>query len=527
MKSVFLPAILLLLTPVALAYNDDVIVERWKPIVTFAGNGQPTVAIDKLRGINEIQSLMVDHSSFDPPSQKFIGELWESIEDFNLQRFYRILPEQRGDWRELHVVGRRQGSEYFYVDASRQEAENIERVDTLGDSSLLVRAKQISLPEKGQTHFLMGADWQLGWGSYSWQSFRSTVNESIGILSLPDTTLPAAQTADSERFHKFARSLSATLGDEDIAIIAPLWAAFPSLWEQFSRLGRVDNVLVDKSMSIYGLDPAKDTIKDVDVVISLDPEKIAVLYPAIASYIERVDDLLTVTLDLHSPDGRLMKIGLDTTGLKLHVSMLVNGDGLVPVENDRPKPEKTLYFRDQEIALMAVVNATVDMLGVTTDISNIRSNLLYRPFGDGLRIDLNMNTLPAVAVKGRALGFIPTGLIDALIPANIDAIVLEFMEVAVKGNDGKGIEASLTLQNTPSWGVTRLALAGQIEALDSLLARIGVAIVNQRMIPSEAQGKELIALAKSSRQAFDQDLARYEKIISTQQLALAPSHQGY
>jgi hypothetical protein len=240
-----------------------------------------------------------------------------------------------------------------------------------------------------------------------------------------------------------------------------------------------------------------------------------------------VDDLLTVTLDLHSPDGRLMKIGLDTTGLKLHVSMLVNGDGLVPVENDRPKPEKTLYFRDQEIALMAVVNATVDMLGVTTDISNIRSNLLYRPFGDGLRIDLNMNTLPSVAVNGRALGFIPTGLIDALIPANIDAIVLEFMEVAVKGNDGKGIEASLTLQNTPNWGVTRLALAGQIEALDSLLARIGVAIVNQRMIPSEAQGKELMALAKSSRQAFDQDLARYEKIISTQQLALAPGTQHY
>lgn len=515
----FLLMLLPLGSTVTFAYSETDIVDRWKPIVIFAGNGQPRLAIDKLRGINELQSLMVDHSTFDPQSKRFIDELWGSIEDFNLTRFYSILPEQNGEWRELHVQGRRQGDEYCYVDVSRQNANAIERINTLGDSSLLVRAKQIHAPDN-RTHYLMGADWHIGWGSYSWQSFRSTVNESVRILSLPEPAPGDVSVAERERLRSIVRGMDSKLGDEDIAIIAPLWAAFPHLWEHFSGMGRVENVLVEKNASLYGLDPARDRIKDVDIIISLDPEKIKRNYPAIASYLDRVDDLLTLTLKLSTPEGQLLKVSFDTTGLTLRISMLVDGDGLVPVDNDRPKPEKTVHFGDTDLHMMAVVDATIDMLGVTTDVTNIRSTLAYHPFGDGVRIDLNLNTLPTVKVQGRALGLIPTGFIDALLPTNIDEIILEFMQVAVKGNDGKGIEASIALQNTPTWGVTHMALNGHVEALDSLLARIGVAIVNQRLIPSEAQGNELITLARTSRKAFDQDLAQYEKIVGSSNVAL-------
>lgn len=516
MKKHFLLAALALLPPVASAYDQGSIMARWKPIVTFAGNGQPAVAIDHLRGINEIQSLMLDHTRFDTGSQRFIEDLWSSIGDFNLARFYSILPEQEGEWRSLRVQGIRQGPYYCYIDASKMTPALITPVDSLGQSSLMVRARKMHFVDTGKTHYLLNADWQIGWGAYSWQSFRETVNESLRILSLPEPTIAAGNASERERIHTQIRQMSGRLGDEDIAVLAPLWAAFPHLWQRFSQIGKVENVLVDKHSSIYGIDPRGQGLKDVDIVISLAPDAFARHYPALAAYIQRIDDLLHADLALSNADGRLINISLDTTKLTLRVSMVVNGSGLVPIANDRARVEKTVYFADQDIRLTAVVNAQVDLLGITTDINELRSTLTYQPRGEEARIDFHMNTLPVVGVKGAALGFIPTGVIDAMLPADMHGIVTEFMKVAVEGNDGQGISAYLTLHNTRNPGVTQLSMGGSVEALDSLLARMGVAIVNQRLIPSDDQGKELIALAKSSRQAFDQDLENYEKMVDAQ-----------
>lgn len=521
--------LLCLLGPAAHAYTETDITERWKPIVTFAGNGQPQLAIDRLRGINDVQKLMVDNSRFDDASRHFIDELWGSIEDFNLSRFYSILPEKNGDWRELHVEGRRQGDAYCYVDVSRQHNNAIERINTLGDSSLWVRAKKIDMPDHHQTHYLMGMDWRIGWGSYSWQSFRNTVNQSVALLSLPNeksTDLPDiaahnvvtkndAFTKDitKENIETAVRQMNPTLGDEDVAVIAPLWAAFPHLWESFAAMGKVEDVLVDKDTSIFSADPHRQGLRDVNIVISLDRKKLKLNYPAIADYLQRINDLVTMNLAVANHDGRLMNLTLDTTGLKVRINMLVDGVGLVPVENGQAKRDKIVYFADQDIPMAAVVDASIDMLGVHTDISHIASTVNYHPYGDGVRIELAMNTLPTVKVQGRALGIIPTGFIDTILPTRLDDIILEFMSVAIKGNEGKGIVASVTLENTPNWGVTNLTAKGDIEALDSLLARIGVAIVNQRLMPSEDQGQALLALTRASRKAFDEDLALYEKLV--------------
>lgn len=509
-------AVLALLSPTAFGYDENSIMARWKPIVTFAGNGQPTLAIDKLRGINEIQSLMLDHTRFDEGSQRFIEDLWGSIGDFNLARFYSILPQQEGEWRSLRVQGIRQGPHYCYVDASKVGPTFLTPVDALGSSSLLVKARKLHFSETGKTHYLLNADWQIGWGAYSWQSFRETFNESLRLLSLAEPGIPIDDAGERERIRKQIRQMAGNLGDEDLAVIGPLWAAFPHLWQAFSRIGKVENVLADKSSSLHGLDPTQEGIKDVDIIISLAPDLFAKEYPALAAYIHRVDNLLRADLAISNSDGRLLNIGIDTTRLTVRLSMLVNGSGLVPVANDQALPKKTVYLQNQDLHLTANVNAQVDLLGVTTDITDLRSTLNYQPRGEQARLDFNMNTLPVVSVKGAALGFIPTGLIDAVLPANIHDIVTEFMQVAVQGNEGKGISAYLTLNNTHTPGVTKLGLGGTVEALDSLLARIGVAIVNQRLIPSEDQGQELIALAKTSRHAFDQDLARYESLVRRQ-----------
>lgn len=504
------------LTPAVSAVENQFILDRWKPIVIFAGNGDSQLAINNLRGINEMQSLMADHATFDPQSQQFIDELWGSIEDFNLSRFYDILPEQNGEWRELRVKGRREGGEYCYVDATGQNFNAGIGKAALGDSSLLVRSKRIYNKDTGKVHFLMGGEWQIGWGSYSWQSFRTTVNESVKLLSADSKT-------DIGNQQKFVENeidkMNVSLGAEDREILAPLWASFPNLWNLYASIGHVEDIVVQASNSSYKNVKASDGVKEVSIVVAVDPEKIEDNYPAIGAYLDRIDDLLVVNLDLYSVDGKVLSIELDTTNLKAKINMLLKGDGLIPVDNGVAKLDKIVHFHEAPLGFMAVVNAKVDIFGVTTEVNNIRSTVGYGPDDNGLHVDIKMNTLPDVKVSGMALGFMPTKLIDAFLPTNIDKIILEFMEVAINGNEGKGIEASIDLQNTTTPGVTNMQLSGNVEALDSLLARIAVAVVNQRLLPSEKQNNELIALLKSSREAFNQDLALYEKI--TQSMSVA------
>ena len=158
-----------------------------------------------------------------------------------------------------------------------------------------------------------------------------------------------------------------------------------------------------------------------------------------------------MNLAVANHDGRLMNLALDTTGLKVRINMLVDGVGLVPVENGQAKRDKIVYFADQDIPMTAVVDASIDMLGVHTDISHIASTVNYHPYGDGVRIEPAMNTLPTVKVQGRALGIIPTGFIDTILPTRLDDIILNSCQSPLKGMKAKASLPASRLK-TPQLG---------------------------------------------------------------------------
>lgn len=523
MKYIIPVALLCSLSNAATANENNILIERWKPIVLFAGNGNPHAAINHLRGINEIQALMAERTSFDPQSQKFVDDLWASLNDFNLARFHSILPEVNGDWRELKVKGRREGGEYCFTDQTGKMYSPAGAMATLGDSSLLVRSKLVqpattsdkSIFVQG-THYVIDGQWEIGWGSYSWQAFRDTVNESVKLLSPASKEDLKALSPDTLRA---IDKMNPSLGEEDLEILAPLWVSFPNQWELFSSFGTIKDIVSTNPTSKYKIKNENKNLKDVSIVIAMDKEKIEDFYPSISGYIERVDDLMKVSLSLYNKDGRVMGITFDSTSLTLQIDMLLDGDALIPVENGTAKTENPVRFADESLQFTAIVDATIDVFGVTTDVENIRSLATYVPQGDGLHVDLTMNSLPEVSVHGAAFGLMPTRFIDAVLPTNIDKIILEFAEIAVKGNDGKGIVASIDMKNTITPGVTNLKISGASEALDNLFVRLGVSIISQRLLPNTKQGEELIAMVRAAREAFNADLARYEKAVNTSTIA--------
>jgi hypothetical protein len=83
--------------------------------------------------------------------------------------------------------------------------------------------------------------------------------------------------------------------------------------------------------------------------------------------------------------------------------------------------------------------------------------------------------------------------------------------VAVRGNDGKGIRATLDLgaQQKGQPGAAELTLG--VEALDNFLVKMGVAIVNKRVIPDDDETSDIDRLQLRMHQAFTQDLQRFSR----------------
>jgi len=124
-----------------------------------------------------------------------------------------------------------------------------------------------------------------------------------------------------------------------------------------------------------------------------------------------------------------------------------------------------------------------------------------------------MTQIPTVKIRGAALGIVPKGLINALMPGSIEALTLDLWETAIKGNNGQGIVAEMNFIHNEDQ-LTQLQLNAQFEALDNFMIRTGVAIVNDRIIPSEAVTNDFRALISDTFKAFGDDLQDYALLAS-------------
>lgn len=505
---------LLLLLPASANANDPALIQAaWKPAVIFAGNGDPKTALQQWQQVRDIQALMAEKAQTDLRSHQFANQLWGSLEDFNLKKFHTMLPNENGPWREFNMHGKREGEQYHYYDITpdKQPGDML----TLGETRLTLRSRQVETTHQSKSllargdHYLLSNEWAIGWGSYNWQSFRDAVNASTQLLY-------PAPVNDSDPQIQAARAQIAArnplLDAQDVEILLPLQLGFPHLSNHFSSYGSIRDVVVSASphtqtADITGLQP-----KRVSLTIAIDRQRLQNRYPAINDYLERVDNLATVTLDIANTDGKLLTVRLDSTDLSVHLDTLVLGDALIPEQNGVAQLEKPFRLGNSTHRLTAVANATVDVFGVTTEINGIQSEALYAPNDDQVQLSLRLNRIPTVDVHGAAFGFLSTKVIDAFLPTNLDEIILDFMEIATLGNDGHGIETDVHIKNTPSVGVTHVAVAGRVEALDSRLIRMGMSIINGRLMPDENQSQEFSALVQSGSRAFQQDLAQYEEL---------------
>jgi len=486
---------------------------NWKPLVSFAGNGDRSMAIQRLREIDQLQSAMVNNTRYDTETETFITQMWELIESFNLRKLHATLPINVGEWNQLSLKGKRNDNEYNITMTHQKSLDDVQITD-FGDSYVMFKTKTVTAPD-GLTHYIINNQIKAGFGAQSWQSAQIAANDALQLIS---TMAEDTATSTSDSFKENAHSLSADLDASDINVLSSAWTSFPNVWAFMSSIGQINDVIVEEKSTA--------TVKHLNLSFSLDKNKTEKNYPALSAYLDKLEDLMDASFEIFDENGRLMKMSVDTTTMNGQIEIVVGNGGIYPVSDGKPMLTHLHTFGEKAVTLTGVMNSNIEILGVKTKIANLTSTIEYAPKADKALVKMRINQAPTITIGGAALGFIPTPMIDLFMPSNLKDIISQFFDVACNGNNGEGIITNLELSNikpdgnsNANTGFTQISATTSFETFSNLFVRIGMNIVNSRLIPSEAASKDIDTFIDNARGAFNNDVDIYEASIQTKNLS--------
>lgn len=408
------------------------VIERaWQPPVTLAGQGDPARAVARLRDYVALQRLVMGYTDIHPETQRFIDDLWDSLESFDLDRFYRLLPEQTEAWRTMKVYGRVL-SDHYRVGPDPVVGDHWQTAPTLGQFDARIRAREIE--RRDATHYLLEGEVSLGIGELTWPSMVQSTNEALRLMVQRDPAFDRDTSADADAFRRHVQVMNPSLTTDEVETLAPLWAAFPEIWSLLAQVGKVDNLLAGPS--------TEDGYRDIEASFSIDTDRLGHTYPALARHLGRLDSLLKIDLQLHDAQGQLLVLRFDTETLEGTVSMVLENGRLVPTRGRKPMRDARPFDPAETRDLVARIDTRMDILGIVADVQGMMANIRYSPTDTGARVESQVTQVPGIKVGGRALGLVPADLINVFLPRHIDELVVDFLTVACEGNGGQGIAAS-------------------------------------------------------------------------------------
>lgn len=491
-----------LATPVLTHAVAITVIERaWQPPVILAGQGNAERAVARLRDYVSLQRLIVGHTDIHPETQRFIDELWDSLESFDLDRFYRLLPEESDTWRTMQVYGRALPDRYR-VGPEPVNGMDRREAHALGQFDARIRAQEIEQAET--THYLLEGAINLGIGELTWPTMVKSGSEALRLMGQRDPVFDRDTSADADSYRRQVQLMNPALTTAEVETLAPLWAAFPDIWHLLATVGEVEDLLAEPA--------GNGDYRTIEAAFIIDTTRLQHAYPALARHLDRLDSLLEVDLALHDASGQLLALEIDTETLRGRISMVLRNGRLVPTRAGEPMLDAKSFDPAQPQDLYARIDTRMNILGIIAEVQDMTANIRYKPTRTGARFESRVTRVPRIDVGGRALGLVPTDLINVFLPRHIDELVVDFLTVACEGNDGKGITVSAEIGRPGSGKAAQLELAGAFEGLDNFLVRLGMGIVNDRIIPNESVSDDLKQLVFDAHEAFSSDLDQFERV---------------
>lgn len=477
----------------------------WAPLVAMHGAGDTQRAVSSLRAANKAMDVILAHTELDAPTEKFVKQAWQELEDFHLDDFYELLPTKNGAFREIGVTGAVQGSAFRIHEADLKKPFEVTLKGprkNLADFSAVLRAKPTRAHGEHNAFLLQGRA-GFGIGAISWNGLTDALTATLRLVSTgdprPGSALPP-QASEGARARM--RVLHPKLAEEDLEVVALLHDAFPATSEAVGEIARIDDLRVSSSGTAYS---------KIRASVRILPERMKQHYPDLAKHLDKLDQLAHAKIRQVDSRGRsIFEAEVDTDKLSAVIECYVKDGLILPFTRDGVAVDEPIDPMGNQLARSRVlIDARIKMLGVVIHLDHLRADLRYTQHGSYAEVHSATTTLPGIRVEGAALGFVPTGLVDAFIPGNIESLTRDFFDVAVRGNDGKGVTLDVTAGSVAAGQPGALELALGVEALDNFMVKMGVGIVNQRVVPDEDESEEADRLNLRLHQAFSKDFERF------------------
>ncbi|MCG8672794.1 MAG: hypothetical protein MI867_25560 [Pseudomonadales bacterium] len=479
--------------------NPEILERGWKPSVELTGDGRADVAVSKMRQMADLQSVMLKNTEYHQQTQAFVDGMWASLERFDLRRFYTLLPEEHDGWRQLRVYGSRDGGLYRMGPEANVFTDG--KPGELGDLEALIRAKEV--PFNNNINYLLSGTLSVSVGELRWPSVVEATEETFRIVVEGDKAFhKKSKFTPDYRYVAKVHAMNSDLGDEDVAVIAPLWAAFPEMWDLLASLGQVQEVVVE--------DVGRQPFQHLSASFQLKPGMMEKRYPELADHLQRLSSLLKADMKIKNDHGTILSLSVDSETLMGSLEAYIQDGRLLPVDRGRVLVNTPSISRQGSQHLTASIDSTMDILGIVTEMKGVRADIYYDQHEEGAKISMQMTHVPDVNVKGFALGFMPTGLINMFMPGSIDELMREFLDVACNGNDGKGVVAEMDFRHQN--GKTQVHFTNEFEGLDNFMVRIGMGIVSDRIIPDNDVSDDIRNLIFDTQDAFTKDLDQFAAV---------------
>ncbi|CBL44995.1 Hypothetical protein HDN1F_14120 [gamma proteobacterium HdN1] len=445
--------------------------------------------------------MVLRSTRMDKQTSQFVDNLWASFERFDLRKFYEMLPEKEGDWRYLKVNGLVNDG-YFDVGAPTAATSSVGFPNDFGQLAIQVKARE----NKGdRTTYLVDSKVQVGMGSVTWPAVSNAVEQTLRIVVKGDKAFTEGRAASElSQYRERVQAMNAGLGKEDVEVLAPLWAAFPAQWDLLASIGQFDDVVME--------DVAGADYKKLNATFVVDPNRMSKRYPALAKHMAEFASLNKSDIRAVSEQGDVFHLSIDSEKLMGRFEAYVKDGYLVPVKNGKEVGEPLVGMFAKPWHLDLVGESRMDILGVITDMRNLKLSLDFAPQTGGAKTVASLRTMPEVTVSGRALGLIPTGFIDAFMPSNIESVMQEFLQVLCEGNDGRGLVASMEFRQPATGGLATLETHTTFEGLNNFFVQFGMGIVNHRLVPNPDVSRDLRRLLFDTQQAFSVDLETFSRV---------------